>query len=205
MIGILDYGMGNISSVINTLEFLRSDYKIINSNIDFNQCSHLIIPGVGSFGKAMSNIENYGLKESIKKFAKSGKPVLGICLGMQLLADVGFEPEETIGLGLIPGEVLLIDFEEVRIPHIGWNGINVINDHPILKGVKLSADFYFVHSYHYIPKSEESIITTTEYGDTFVSIIQNKQKNVIGIQFHPEKSQKQGLKIIDNFINMNIC
>lgn len=205
MIGILDYGMGNLSSVQNVVNFLGAEYKLIKSKVDFSDCTHLIIPGVGAYEKAMNNILNFNYVDEISKFADSGKPVLGICLGMQLLAERGFEPKEINGLGLVNGEVILLDFKNVRVPHVGWNGIHVINNHPILNDVKISADFYFVHSYYFKPSDQGSIIATTEYGENFTSIIANKRKNVIGIQFHPEKSQKQGLKILENFIKMEPC
>jgi glutamine amidotransferase len=205
MLGILDYGMGNLSSVQNVVNYLGAEYKIIKSELDFSDCTHLIIPGVGAYEKAMNNIHASNYISEITKFANSGKPVLGICLGMQLLADRGFEPNETKGLGLVSGEVVMMDFENVRVPHVGWNGINIINNHPILNEVKTVADFYFVHSYYFKPATEISVIATTDYGENFTSIISNERRNVVGIQFHPEKSQKQGLKIMENFIKMEPC
>ena len=200
MIGLLDYGMGNLSSVSNALDHLGIDNIIVNSPEAFSDISRLIIPGVGSYSKAMENINiNHYLIE-IKDFAASGKPILGICLGMQLLSFLGTEPSTVKGLEIIEGEVNLFpDDLNLRIPHVGWNGIELVNEHPILEDVKLVADFYFVHSYRFCKAKKENIIANTNYGVKFPSIICNDTKNVIGIQFHPEKSQKQGLKILENF------
>jgi len=200
MIGLLDYGMGNLSSVSNALDHLGIDNTIVNSSEVFSEISRLIIPGVGSYSRAMENINvNQYLKE-IKDFEASGKPLLGICLGMQLLSFLGTEPSIVQGLEIIEGEVHLFPEDlDLRIPHVGWNGIELVNKHPILKDVKLDVDFYFVHSYHFSKAKEENIIAQTNYGIKFPSIVCNDTKNVIGIQFHPEKSQKQGLKILENF------
>ena len=203
MIGVLDYGMGNLSSVTNALEYLGIDNCIIYNSEDFNTISHLVIPGVGSFAKAMENLKERGYVEAIRSFNNQGFPILGICLGMQLLADKGTEPYECEGLGLIKGRVEIFPENNFRVPHVGWNGIKLVNNHPILKDVKQTADFYFVHSYHFHAVSENNIITTTDYGFEFPSIVMNEKQNVIGIQFHPEKSQKQGLQILTNFSNSN--
>ncbi len=205
MIGILDYGMGNLKSVTNSLTFLGLESSVIDSVENFNGITHLIIPGVGAFPKAMSSIKDKGYFDPIKTFADSGKPLLGICLGMQLLADKGTEVAETEGLGLIPGTIELMKAEGYRIPHIGWNGINLKRDPGLFEGVKKSADVYFVHSYHFATKSEENIVAVTDYGNEFVSIVANEKGNVIGTQFHPEKSQKQGLRMLDNFSRMKAC
>ncbi len=199
MIGIVDYGMGNLSSVKNILDYLSIESFLVRSVEDFNKCTHLIIPGVGSFGKAMENLHGKSFIDPIKSFAGSGKPVLGICLGMQLLADTGTEPYETSGLGLIAGTVKVLPNQKFRIPHMGWNGIKIVNNHPILEGVKTSVDFYFVHSYAFSVRNSNNVVTVTDYESDFASIVSNDMGNVVGIQFHPEKSQKQGLKIIENF------
>jgi glutamine amidotransferase len=136
----------------------------------------------------------------IQEFGLSGKPILGICLGMQLLSDFGAEPYRNAGLGLIAGEVVILPQElGIRIPHMGWNGLKLVNSHPILEGVNLKADFYFVHSYYFSQVREDNVITYTDYGFDFPSVVCNPAKNVIGVQFHPEKSQKQGLRILENF------
>lgn len=201
MIGILDYGMGNLSSVTNALNYLGVENTIVEKKDDFTQLSKLIIPGVGAFEKAMDNIIKKDFLNEILEFDAKNKQILGICLGMQLLAELGTEPCECTGIGLIKGTVIHLPQNLVRVPHVGWNGINIINNHPILESVKISADFYFVHSYYFDVVNKKNIITTTEYDIMFPSIVSNDKGNVVGIQFHPEKSQKQGLKILENFAN----
>jgi glutamine amidotransferase len=203
MIGVLDYGMGNLSSVTNALEYLGIENVIINDEAGFDNVSHLIIPGVGSFGKAMENMAARNFISQIHNFNKKELPILGICLGMQLLAEIGTEPTECSGLGIIKGRVEYLPSQCIRVPHVGWNGIEVINDHPILEDVKRSVDFYFVHSYRFVTAKQSNIIAETNYGVEFPTIVSNDQGNVVGIQFHPEKSQKQGLQILTNFSKLN--
>lgn len=205
MIGILDYGMGNLKSVQNSLSYLGLENQIIASSSHFDCISHLIIPGVGAFPKAMERIQSMNFLDSIRSFADSGKPILGICLGMQLLADLGTEVENCDGLGLIPGSIELMKPNGLRIPHIGWNALNVRQSISLLDQVKKTADVYFVHSYHFNAKDENNIVATTPYGEDVVSIVRNSKGNVIGTQFHPEKSQKQGLKMLENFSRMESC
>jgi glutamine amidotransferase len=203
MIGVLDYGMGNLSSVTNALEYLGIENVVINDEAGFDNISHLIIPGVGSFGKAMENIAARNFIDQIHNFNKKELPILGICLGMQLLAETGTEPTECAGLGMIKGRVECLPSQCIRVPHVGWNGIEVINDHPILEDVKRSVDFYFVHSYRFVTTKQSNIIAETNYGVEFPTIVSNDKGNVVGIQFHPEKSQKQGLQILSNFSKLN--
>ena len=203
MIGVLDYGMGNLSSVTNALKYLGIENCVIHNIEDFKTISHLIIPGVGSFAKAMENLKERGYVEAIKSFDSEGFPILGICLGMQLLAEKGTEPYDCDGLGLIKGSVEIFPENSFRVPHVGWNGISLVNDHSIFEDVKQTADFYFVHSYQFHVASEKNIISTTNYGFDFPSTVMNDKRNVVGIQFHPEKSQKQGLQILTNFSKPN--
>ena len=201
MIGIIDYGMGNLHSVKNALEFLAIENQIIADPSEIESMDKIIIPGVGSFKRAMDNLHEKNFVDPLVKFGNSGKYLLGICLGMQLLAETGTEPTISSGLGLIPGSIELLKSDILRIPHMGWNGLKIKNDHPILEGVKLGADFYFVHSYAFHVESDENIVAVTPYGYDVPAIVKNKTGNIIGIQFHPEKSQKQGLKLIENFSN----
>jgi len=199
MIGILDYGLGNLHSVKNALNFLGAESKIISDSSEIEQSQSIIIPGVGSFQKAMKKLNQKNMIKPIIEFAKTEKPILGICLGMQLLATTGYEPEQTEGLGLIPGEVKLMN-SSLRLPHVGWNGIDLKKSSKLFVGVKKKSDFYFVHSYHFLPFDNNVIITSTDYGFEFVSCV--NINNIYGIQFHPEKSQKQGLKILKNYVDL---
>lgn len=202
MIGVIDCGVGNLSSVKNALDFIGAESIIIKDPNLVKSVDKLLLPGVGSFKVAMDSLTAEGFVSEIQNFADTGKYILGICLGMQLLAETGYESGITKGLGLIKGKVELFKSISLRIPHMGWNGIKLNNEHPILNNVKLKADFYFVHSYFFNTSSVNNILTYTDYGSEFPSIVCNDRKNVIGIQFHPEKSQKQGIKILQNFLSL---
>lgn len=197
MIGIVDYGMGNLRSVYNAVEFVGSKAKLLKTKKDFSNISHLIIPGVGAFASAMNNLSCQGLIEPIHSFVESGNPVLGICLGMQLLASIGNEPTETKGLNIIQGSVRKFELPNMRIPHVGWNSIELEREHYLFQGIKKGVDFYFVHSYYFVPINESDVLAYSEYGLTFPAVVSHD--NVTGVQFHPEKSQKNGLKILENF------
>lgn len=179
MIGIVDYGMGNIKSIKKAVEHIGFEAIVTNNIDELEKCSRLIIPGVGAFKKAIENMKAYGVYEYIKQY---DKPLLGICLGMQLLFDKGFEDGETDGLGLIPGEVILIE-ASVKVPHMGWNKVN-------------GSYYYFVHSY-YAKCDVEYVSGYANYGVRIPAIV--RKGNVIGCQFHPEKSGEDGLKILKWF------
>ena len=199
-VGIVDIGIGNIGSLSNALFIQGWDPVLISFAEDFNNISHLIIPGVGSYAATMERLHRTDLVEPILSFIQQGNPALGICLGMQLLGSHGLEGADTKtdGLGLIEGEVLpLKKFPNLSIPHVGWNEVAFKRDHPVLCGVKDRMDFYFVNGFHFNALSEVDVIAFTNYGQSFPSII--GKNNVIGMQFHPEKSQKNGLKLLDNF------
>lgn len=196
-IGILDYGMGNISSVANALAHLGYDYAVVNTPEMIQACSHLIIPGVGAYAKAMENIRSLNVIASLKLHVEKQKPLLGICLGMQILSDRGMEGGASEGLGFIGGTVDYFDIKDLPIPHVGWNSLIRKLPHPIFAGVKPHVDFYFVHSYVFNCDNDQDILAAADYGVIFPAIV--AKDNIVGIQFHPEKSQDNGLLLIENF------
>lgn len=201
MVLVIDYGMGNTGSVKRALEECGATEVIISHyEEDFDRCSHAILPGVGSFKDAMKNLNEAGLVNRIKKLALEDKvPFLGICLGMQLLANSSEEHGPTEGLGLINGNVQLFrPTNGERIPHVGWNEIRKQNDHLVLDKISDGSDFYFVHSYYFTTNNPNTIVATTPYCGYFTSVIANE--NIIGVQFHPEKSSFAGFQILKNFL-----
>jgi len=200
MIGIIDYGMGNLASVENAFEYLGYDCSLCSQPEEIEGVERLLLPGVGSFQAAMHILSRDKWDQAIVKFANSGRPILGICLGMQLLFDSGDENGPTEGLGLISGDVKhLTPASPHKVPHVGWNSLNFTQEHPLLKKYKPGVDLYFVHSYQVRPKSTDHIIAKTDFGGEFVSAV--AKDNVAGMQFHPEKSQPYGLKILKNFVD----
>ncbi len=199
---ILDYGSGNTKSVFNLLSTLSASVKISNSEEDIINATHLVLPGVGAFGGAMGKIRRkipVDLLENEVLFKQ--KPFLGICVGMQVLASKGYEHGECEGLGWIAGKTTRLETDINPLPHIGWNNLEIINPSPILDGIDNEYDFYFLHSYAFRPEEENCVVAKTEYGENFVSVIQ--QKNIFGTQFHPEKSQTTGKLLIYNFLKFN--
>lgn len=197
-IGVVDIGIGNIGSLRGALESQGWDLQLVTTGDDLKEIGHLLLPGVGAFGAAMKRLNSAGLIEPIRAYAASGRPLLGICLGMQLLAGRGVEGGETEGLGLILGSVLPLEGRTSRrLPHVGWNEMNRRRDHPLLDGIKAGVDFYFVHSYSFEPEDVNDILATTDYGIEYTSVV--GRNNIIGVQFHPEKSQRNGLRLLDNF------
>jgi glutamine amidotransferase len=196
---ILDYGSGNVRSVSNLITHLGYEGVVSNQPDDITQATHLILPGVGAFGAAMKKIREKLPLELLEQEVLTGsKPFLGICVGMQVLADVGHEFGKHAGLGWIPGEVRGLDSRGEVLPHIGWNDIILQNPCPLLEGLGEVLDFYFVHSYAFTPQSEDCVMATTEYGIKFPAMIQ--RDNLYGVQFHPEKSQKAGQRLVMNFL-----
>jgi len=197
-IGIIDVGIGNIGSLRGALYSQGWEPKIVASPAEMEDATHLLLPGVGSFAVAMQRLHSAGLLEPIRQHATAGRPIMGICLGMQLLADRGAEGGESEGLGLISGEVVLLKTgPTLRLPHVGWNVLLPQRSHPLLKGVRAGVDFYFVHSYFFNALRKADIVGTTEYGMSYPSFVASG--NVVGVQFHPEKSQRNGLRLLDNF------
>jgi len=201
VIGIIDYNMGNLASVYNACHKLDGNATIVKDPNDLKKFDRVILPGVGAYKDAMEHLNETGMKQAVYEFHKTGKPMIGICLGMQLLFESSQEFGHTDGLGLINGEVVKFDKSKMngehKIPHMGWNTI-VNKEHPLFDGLE-NPYLYFVHSYHAVT-SEENIIGKTTYGYDFVSAV-NKD-NVYGFQPHPEKSHENGLKIINNFMKL---
>lgn len=206
MITIIDYGMGNLKSVYNALGYLNIDCEITNNREKIEKAGKIILPGVGAFKDAMKNLEVRGLDKLIVKKAEEGIPILGICLGMQLLFDKSYEGGEFEGLSIIEGEIKKLDNnilekEKVKIPHIGWNNLRIKKVSPILKGINENEFVYFVHSYYGAVKNKEDLISETIYGTNKIAAVVGNN-NVFGTQFHPEKSGEVGLKILKNFGEM---
>ena len=204
---IVDYNSGNISSVINSFTEVAkgtvnlevtSDYKKIKSS------DKVVLPGQGSFKSCIDALNSInGLKDTLDEFViNKKKPLFGICVGLQMFADVGYEETETKGLGWIPGKVCKIDNQNgnYKLPHIGWNQINIVKDSKIFKNIENNCHMYFVHSYEFIPEDKNVISATTDYSSNIVCSVE--KENIFGTQFHPEKSDKLGLKIIKNFISI---
>lgn len=199
MIVIIDYGMGNLKNVYNALKYLNIQSKISNEIKDIKVADKLILPGVGAFNKAMDNLNNLGLSNVIKEKVNSGTPLLGICLGMQMIFKKGYENGICEGLGFIDGEVKLLELKEkVKIPHIGWNKLEYNKKNNLINGLDENSFVYYVHSYAVTNIKDENLIGFSNYGGIKVpSIVCNG--NVYGTQFHPEKSGEVGLKILKNF------
>lgn len=199
MIIIVDYGMGNLKNVYNALKYLNIPSKISNEISEIRSADKLILPGVGAFNKAMYNLNNTGLSDVIKDKVNSGTPLLGICLGMQMIFKKGYENGICDGLGFIDGEVkLLATTEKVKIPHIGWNRLEYSNKNDLIKGLEENSFVYYVHSYVATNVKDKNLIGFSNYGGIKIpSIVCND--NVYGTQFHPEKSGETGLRILKNF------
>jgi len=207
-ITIVDYNSGNISSVVNSFKEVAQNKKVsieVTSDLKkIKSSDKVVLPGQGSFKSCVDALNNiYGLVESLNEFAiENKKPLLGICVGLQMFADIGYEEIETKGLGWIPGKVSKIDNlnGKYKLPHIGWNQINIVKKSKIFKNIENNSHMYFVHSYEFIPNDKNVISAITDYSTNIVCSVE--KENLFGTQFHPEKSDKIGLKIIDNFINL---
>jgi len=204
---IVDYNSGNISSVINSFkEVAKEKIKIeVTSNLDkIKSSDKIVLPGQGSFKSCVDALNCIdGLVDSLNEFTViNKKPLLGICVGLQMFADIGYEESETKGLGWISGKVSKIDNQngKFKLPHIGWNELNIVKDSKIFKDIENKSHMYFVHSYEFIPEDKNVISATTDYSSNIVCSVE--KDNIFGTQFHPEKSDKLGLKIIENFLNL---
>ncbi len=205
MIAIVDYGIGNVGSVLRSIEECGYSAIITNQITELKESSHIILPGVGSFSSAMMQLESRKLIEPLTEMVfEKQKPFLGICLGMQLLGDFGYENDKnTKGLGWIQGEVKKIPTLSTKLPlpHVGWNNIEMKKNSPIFENIPNSSNFYFVHSYYFAAKDfENHVLATVNYSEDLPVII--NKNNIYGFQFHPEKSQKIGLKLLKNFLSI---
>jgi glutamine amidotransferase len=200
MIVIIDYGMGNLKSVSKAFLKLGEDVKVSSLPEDVDNADAIVLPGVGAFGDCMRNLSLKGLIEPVTRAIEKGKPYLGICLGLQILFNESEEFGLTKGLGIIPGRVKRFSFQnrELKIPHMGWNTIKIIRPSPLFKEIPDESYFYFVHSYYVVPEDISVVASETEYGERFVSSIW--KDNIMATQFHPEKSQSLGLKVLKGFI-----
>jgi len=201
-ISIIDYGMGNLRSVLNALETFDCNVQIIDRPDELRAADKIVLPGVGAFGDGIKNLHQRGwvpvLEEQV---IQHGKPFIGLCVGMQVLATTGTEYGTHAGLGWIPGVVTRLESDEprIRVPHIGWNDVRIINSEGMYSGMKGSGTFYFVHSYILQPDDPSVINGVSDHGADFAASIQ--KDNIWATQFHPEKSQKDGLKVLQNFVN----
>ena len=204
---IVDYNSGNISSVINSFKEVAKDEVSIEVTSDLKKIKSsdkVVLPGQGSFKSCVDALTSInGLVDTLNEFAiNDKKPLLGICVGLQMFADIGYEETETKGLGWISGKVSKIDNQKnkYKLPHIGWNEINILKDSKIFKDIENKSHMYFVHSYEFIPEDKSVISAITDYSSNIVCSVE--KENIFGTQFHPEKSDEFGLKIIENFINL---
>lgn len=198
IVGLIDYGMGNLRSVRNALEYHGASVRVVERGETLADVGAVVLPGVGAFGEGMRGLRERGFVDALAlEVRERGKPMLGICLGLQLLAARGLELGEHEGLGWFAGEVRRFAVPaELRVPHIGWNA--VAGSGALFKGIPANSSFYFVHSFHLVPEQREIVAGTTNYGEDFVAAIEHR--NVMAVQFHPEKSHKHGLALLKNFL-----
>lgn len=198
---VVDYGLGNLRSIANALMAVGASYRFVKGVNEVATAPKLLLPGVGAYRVGMQNLVQSGFAEAIRESAAKGNFVLGICLGMQLLMDEGDEGGRSTGLGLLPGKVKKFEtVGDLRIPHMGFNEVRFAHPSPLFEGIPDCSDFYFVHSYHATVADDKNILATTLHGAPFASVI--GRDNVFGTQFHPEKSQSQGLKLLKNFCEL---
>ena len=202
MITIVDYQMGNLRSVQKGIERVGGTAQISSDPDEIANAEQLVLPGVGAFGDAMDEINRRGLADPIREFVSSGRPFLGICLGLQLLFEKGYEHGEHDGLGILAGDVVRFDIDpNLKVPHMGWNTVTQSSDAPILKEIADDTHFYFVHSYYVRPTDPAVVALTCDYGGKFCAMVW--KDNIYATQFHPEKSQGDGLKLLAAFANLN--
>jgi len=199
-VSVVNYGLGNLGSVVNMLKRVGSEVRLVSTPDEVLNSDRLLLPGIGAFDMGMGLLDQQELTPAIKEFATSGKPILGICLGMQLLLDSSEEGVLT-GLGLIPGSsVRLPDLPGLRVPHMGWNHVTMQKHDPLVADLPEESRFYFVHSYRVVPQNDDDVLGITQYGVPIVSMV--RCGNVMGAQFHPEKSHAFGKQIFKSFANL---
>ena len=201
MITVVNYGLGNLHSVQKAVAFVGGDPQVTDDPQAILSADKIILPGVGAFADGMQGLQGRGLVEVIRQAAEDGIPLLGICLGMQLLFDQSEEKGEHAGLGLIPGQVLFFQEKDIKVPQIGWNQVAPAKTSALLNEIPDGAYFYFNHGYYCRPRDAGDVLLTTDYGLRYASAVQCG--NVFGVQFHPEKSQKCGLQLLRNFVEMD--
>lgn len=197
-IGLIDHGVGNLRSVEKALTAVGGEVNLTADPDQIRRAEKLVLPGVGAFADAMTGLEERGLREPVLEAIREGKPLLGICVGMQMLFDASEEHGQHPGLGVLPGQVVRFPEQELTVPQTGWNQIRRVRDSCLLAGVPEASYVYFNHTYYCAPENQGDLLAVTEYGLTYASIIQ--RGNLYGVQFHPEKSQRIGLSILQNFI-----
>jgi glutamine amidotransferase len=199
MLGIIDYDMGNLGSVTNAFRFLKLDARVVRQPEDLDDCSAVVLPGVGAFGDCMRELTGRGLAERLRDWVGEGKPYLGMCLGLQVLFEGSEESPGVEGLGLLKGTVKRFKLpSEFKVPQIGWNAVEQVKrDCPLFEGIDDRAYFYFVHSYYVDPASDAVVAGLTDFGMSYTSVVW--QGNLMAVQFHPEKSQQDGLRMVRNF------
>jgi glutamine amidotransferase len=206
MIALIDYGMGNLRSVQKALERAGGDARLVSGPAELARAEKIVLPGVAAFADAMAQLRDQRLAEPLVEAVRDGVPYLGLCLGLQLLFDVSYEDGEHAGLGLLPGKVVRFDVagrspaQRLPVPHMGWNQIRPRRHAPMLTGIDDGAYVYFAHSYHAVPGEPGDVAATTDYGYEFASAVW--RGNIFATQFHPEKSQAVGLRLLENFVGL---
>ncbi len=201
MIAIINYGLGNLHSVQKAFAYVGGDTVVTGDPETILQASKVVLPGVGAFADGMKGLESQGLAKAVRKVAELGKPLLGICLGMQLMFEKSDEQGHHQGLGFLAGKVVLFQEPSIKVPQIGWNQVALMKPSQLMDGIRDGDYFYFNHSYYCIPEEAEDMLTMTDYGVRFSSAVE--RDNIFGVQFHPEKSQKAGLQVLKNFVELS--
>ena len=202
MLAVIDYGAGNLRSVLHALKHLGvEDMQLVRSPEELEGAEKIILPGVGAFGASMQQMHKQQLVEPVREAVADGIPYLGICVGMQMLFDVGEEMGEHPGMGILEGRVVRFpNFDDLKVPHMGWNQLIIHKESDLMANLSEDNYTYFVHSYYCAPDNDDDIVASVNYGIDFTAVVQ--RDNIYGVQFHPEKSQKMGLQILTNFLNI---